>query len=70
MTPLNHACDIDVPGRGDIHPSHIPASGHLIVDRIEARGADSDQRFLGGVSKFHRYVNWMESLVYREEQLS
>ena len=42
---LNHPCDIDSQNVG-ISPPLISLGGHLIVDRVEARGADSDQRFV------------------------
>jgi hypothetical protein len=42
---LNHACDIDSQDVG-ISPPLISLGGHLIVDRVEAGGADSDQRFV------------------------
>jgi hypothetical protein len=44
----------------------------LLIDfytGAELSNAESN-KIGGGESKFHRYVNWKEGLVYREEQLS
>ncbi len=53
---LNNACDID---SQDVRivPPLISLGGNLIVDRIETRGADSDQGFVNRWARYQYFTD-------------